>query len=72
MPLIAKAVLPWGEEKGSQNVCFYYGVQEGGRALLMGLRMNTIRSNKWPLLWLQLWEGGPAQGGFVVPWWCRF
>lgn len=25
--------------------------------MLMRLRMNTFRSNKWPLLWLWLWEG---------------
>lgn len=28
--LIAKAALLWGEKKGSQNLCFYYGVQKGG------------------------------------------
>lgn len=28
--LIAKAALLWGEKKGSQNLCFYYGVWKGG------------------------------------------
>ena len=42
--------------------------------MLIELRMETFRSNKWPFLWLWVGKGSQAspRGGFVVTWWSRF